>query len=61
MVIYGLMHNSLKMVHRPINSANKESVQEFRQIVSGKKDADLTNEGVIETLKQAVLDLPIAS
>ena len=60
MVIYGLMHNSLKMIQTPINSANKQSVQRFHQVVRGKNDADLTNEGVFETLKQAVLDIPIA-
>jgi hypothetical protein len=61
MVIYGLMHNSLKMIQTPINSADRQSVQRFHQVVGGEIDADLANEGVIEALKQAVLEMPTAS
>ena len=57
-VIYGLMHNSLKMIQTQINSTDKEGTQRFHQIIKGKADADLSNEAVLEALRQAVMDMP---
>ncbi len=57
-VIYGLMHNSLKMVQTPINSTDKEGTQRFHQIVKGEVDPDLMNDAVIDALRKAVMAIP---
>lgn len=57
-IIFGLMHNKLKMIETSINSKDKADMERFQQIVKGESDADLTDAAVFNALKHAVLKKP---
>jgi hypothetical protein len=58
MIILGLMHNNLKIYQKSISSTNRQQMQEFQQIVKGKKEADYCDEDVWAELSRAALALP---
>jgi len=57
-VLFGLMHNSLKMCNKAVISADRESLHHFHQIAKGERDADLSGNEVLEALQKAVLSQP---
>lgn len=59
LIIFGLVHNTLKMCQPSFNSADRQSVQRFQLIIKGQRDADFSNAEVLEELKQAVLNRKI--
>jgi hypothetical protein len=57
-IIFGLVHNKLKMIETSINSEDKADMEQFKQMVNGERDADLTDTAVFKALKHAVLKKP---
>jgi hypothetical protein len=56
LVMFDLMHNSLKMIQTPISSRDKDGMAHLHQTAKGERQADLTGEPVWEALKRAVLE-----
>ncbi len=56
LVMFGLMHNSLKMIQEPISSLDKDGIAHLHQTAKGEDHADLTGDPVWEALKRAVLE-----
>jgi len=56
MVLFDLMHNSLKMHPFAINSADKAEMDRFKKIAKGKIKAELTDSQVLEKLQTMVLE-----
>lgn len=56
-VIYGLMHNSLKMYNKTINLTKKEELQHFQQTAKGEIEPDYSRDDVFDTLKQEVMKI----
>lgn len=56
MVLFDLMHNSLKMCLKSIKRTDKEGLQHYHEMAQGDRDADLSNAAVIDALAKAVLD-----
>lgn len=54
-VIYDLMHNSLKMILTPINISDKSALLRYEQIASGQSKADKENEEVFAELKKMAI------
>ena len=55
-VIYSLMHNTLGMLHGPIAANDPEAIRRIKEVAEGKAKADLEGEGVLEALKERVLN-----
>jgi hypothetical protein len=55
MIIYSLIHGSLKLIKEQISSLDKSKIELFQQIAAGKQKADSEGPGVFEHLKNAVL------
>ena len=53
-IIFGLMHNRLKMFENSFNSKNENEILRYQQMVKGDIDADLSDAQVFEALKHAV-------
>ncbi|MFZ1985892.1 MAG: hypothetical protein WAU91_15855 [Desulfatitalea sp.] len=53
-VIFDQMHNSLKMIRRPIRTLDAAAMQHFQQVGKGESKADLEGEAVLSELKAMV-------
>jgi hypothetical protein len=56
LVMFSLMHNSLKMIQKPISSLDKEALEHFRKIAKSEDHDGLAGEKVWAELKKAALD-----
>ena len=56
MVLFDLMHNSLKMHPYAVKSADKAQMEHFKKIAKGEAKAELTDIQVVEKLKEMVLE-----
>jgi hypothetical protein len=56
LVMFGLIHNSLKMIQEPISSLDKESLEHFHQIAKREDYAGPVGDKVWDDLKKAVLE-----
>lgn len=56
MVLFSMMHNSLKLHPYSINSTDKSEMDRFRQIAKGKIETDFNDAQVMEKLKEMVLN-----
>lgn len=54
-IIFGLMHNKLKMIENALNSEDNADIEKFQQVVKGEIDADLSDSAVFNALKRGVL------
>ena len=54
-VIFGLMHNDLKMIQNPISNLDGERMKHFQQVAKGESRPDLTGEAVWQALSKAVM------
>ncbi len=59
MVIYSIIHNTLKLIDQQIGSFNKEKMEFVHQVVSGKEKADAEGPDVFKYLKEAVGKLKV--
>ena len=57
LVMFGLMHNSLKMLQKSINSQDRDGLAQMHQTAKGEINADLEGEKVWEALKRDVLKM----
>ena len=57
LVMFDMMHNSLKMIENPINSADKGALELFRQAARDAEHADLSGDSVWKALQKAVLEM----
>ncbi len=55
MVVYSLMHNTIKLVDRQIESFDREGIKSIQNVASGKKTASLEGPDVFQYLKQSAL------
>ena len=55
LVMFDLMHNSLKMIENPVSTLDKEAMEKFRRAAKRADDADLAGEKVWQALQKAVL------
>jgi hypothetical protein len=55
LVMFSLMHNSLKLIQEPISSLDKKSLENFQQIAKREDHADPVGDKVWHDLKKAVL------
>ena len=59
MVIYSIIHNSLKWIDKQVGSLDKEKVEFVHQVASGKEKATAEGPEVFQYLKQtAVISKP---
>lgn len=56
LVMFDLMHNSLKMIENPVSSLDKGALEKFRQAAKSAEGADLAGDKVWEALQRAVLE-----
>ena len=52
LVIYGIIHNSIKLIERKVGSFDKEKLEWVYQVASGKETADMEGPDVFQHLKQ---------
>jgi hypothetical protein len=57
MVLYSLMHNTLKLIDQQIGSFDREKIELVQQVASGKKKASVEGPDVFQYLKTAALKL----
>jgi hypothetical protein len=57
LVMFGLMHNSLKMIEKPISSLDKGALENFHQAAKSEDYADLAGDSVWTALQKAVLEI----
>jgi hypothetical protein len=55
LVMFGLMHNSLKMIEKPISGLDREALEKYRQAAKTEDSAGLAGDKVWQALKKAVL------
>ena len=60
-VIYGRVHNEIKLIDRQLSSLNKEDLKYFQGVVKGETKAAAEGADVFEFLKQSVLKKEPAS
>lgn len=58
MVIYSIIHNSIKLIERKIGSFDKEKLEWVYQVASGKETADMEGPHVFQRLKQLAVKFP---
>ncbi len=56
LVMFDLMHNSLKMIEKPVSSLDKGALEIFHQAAKSADYADLADENVWQALQKAVLE-----
>jgi hypothetical protein len=56
LVMFDLMHNSLKMIQKPISSLDKDGLEHFRQIAKDEDHTGRAVDNVWDNLKRAVLE-----
>ena len=56
LVMFDMMHNSLKMIEKPISSLDKGALEKFHLAAKDANDADLAGDGVWQALQNAVLE-----
>jgi len=54
-VIYSIIHNTLKLIDAQIGSYDKEKIERMHQIAAGKEDASMEGYRVFQYLKDAVV------
>jgi hypothetical protein len=57
LVMFDMMHNSLKMIEKPISSLDKGALEKFHQAAKDADAADLAGDSVWQALEKAVLDM----
>ena len=55
MIIYNLIHGTLKLIDEPISSFDKAKIEQFQLLAAGKQKADVEGPDVFTRLKEAVL------
>jgi hypothetical protein len=56
LVMFGLMHSSLKMIEKPVSSLDKGALEKFHQAAKSEDYADLAGDSVWQALQKAVLE-----
>ena len=56
-VLYSMIHNTLKLIDQKIGSFDKEKIEYFQNVVSGKEPASAEGSNVFHYLKTAALKL----
>ena len=59
MVIYSLIHGSLKLIEEQISSFDKTRIEFIQQVAAGKEKAGVEGPEIFEYLKRAVLEKDI--
>ena len=57
MVLYSMMHNTLKLIDRQIGSFDRESIEFFHHVAAGKEKASAEGSDVFQYLKTVALKL----
>jgi len=57
LVMFDMMHNSLKMIEKPISSLDKGALEKLHQAAKDADAADLAGDSVWQALEKAVLDM----
>jgi hypothetical protein len=57
MVIYSIIHNTIKLIDRQVSSFDKEKMEFVQQVASGKEKADAEGPDVFQYLKQLAVTL----
>lgn len=55
LVMFDLMHNSLKMIEKPVSNLDKGALEKFHRAAKSADDADLSGDKVWQALQKAVL------
>ncbi len=55
MILYSMIHNTLKLVDQQIGSADKKKIKFIQNVAEGKENASMEGSDVLQYLKSAAL------